>query len=324
MMMMMFSVLRHIPHAEMWKKMRFISHISNLADVQSVRTATLRIHLQVYMLYISVESSVRVVFDAGQNGVGLGHLVPVKGTLNSSAYQDNLDNFMLPTLREEFGDGSFLFQHDCTPVHKARSIKTWMSEFGVEELDWPAQSPDLNLTEHLWDELEWRLVIMDYRKTGQETGIRPVRDADEDSFELHSVDLELEAVEKQTRNLQVKQAQLQQRKAMLESPSAPRTWPAQFSFTPAPGNHAAWMQQQRKARAKPRPRTAPPPVPPVFEISTRNHFAPLRETECDAVPAILNKNIGAVVLHAGTNDIRLRQTEILKKDFRSLVEKITE
>ncbi|KAK3562948.1 hypothetical protein QTP86_011692 [Hemibagrus guttatus] len=39
------------------------------------------------------------------------------------------------------------------------------------------------------------------------------------------------------------------------------------------------------------------------------------------VPAILNKNIGAVVLHAGTNDIGLRQTEILKKDFRNLVEK---
>ncbi|KAK3532272.1 hypothetical protein QTP86_015255, partial [Hemibagrus guttatus] len=87
-----------------------------------------------------------------------------------------------------------------------------------------------------------------------------------------------------------------------------------------------------------------------------NRFAPLRETACDAViigdsivrhvrataakgkvhtrclpgarvldvsaqvPAILKKNIGAVVLHAGTNDIRLRQTEILKKDFRSLVE----
>ncbi|KAK3524947.1 hypothetical protein QTP86_011480 [Hemibagrus guttatus] len=66
---------------------------------------------------------------------------------------------MLPTLWEQFGDDPFLFQHDCTPVHKARSIKTWMSEFGVEELDWPAQSPDLNQTEHLWDELEQRLDV---------------------------------------------------------------------------------------------------------------------------------------------------------------------
>ncbi|KAK3518399.1 hypothetical protein QTP86_004988, partial [Hemibagrus guttatus] len=150
----------------------------------------------------------------------------------------------------------------------------------------------------------------------------------EDSFELHSVDLELEAVEKQIRDLQVKQIQLRQRKAALESPSA-RTRPAQVSFTPAPGYHAAWMQQQRKTRAKPRARTFPPPPPPVFEIPTQNRFAPLRETACDAViigdsivrhvPAILKKNIGAVVLHAGTNDIRLRQTEILK-DFRSLVE----
>uniref|UniRef100_A0A671TM21 Tc1-like transposase DDE domain-containing protein n=1 Tax=Sparus aurata TaxID=8175 RepID=A0A671TM21_SPAAU len=47
--------------------------------------------------------------------------------------------------------------HDCAPVHKARSIKTWMREFGVDELDWPTQSPDLNPIEHLRDELEQRL-----------------------------------------------------------------------------------------------------------------------------------------------------------------------
>ena len=28
-----------------------------------------------------------------------------------------------------------LFQHDSAPVHKAASIKTWMREFGVDELD---------------------------------------------------------------------------------------------------------------------------------------------------------------------------------------------
>ncbi|KAK3528902.1 hypothetical protein QTP70_012084 [Hemibagrus guttatus] len=146
--------------------------------------------------------------------------------------------------------------------------------------------------------------------------------------------------------------------SITDMPSTPRTRPAQVLFTPAPGYHAAWMQQQRKMRAKPRARTSPPPPPPVFEISTQNRFAPLCEAACDAViigdsivrhvhatvakgkvhtrclpgarvldvsaqvPAILKKNIRAVVLHAGTNDIRLRQTEIQRKDFRSLVEKV--
>ena len=70
--------------------------------------------------------------------VGRGPLVPVQGTLNASADQATLDNTMLPTFWGLCGHSPILFQHDCTPVHKARS------EFGVEELDCPAQSPDLN------------------------------------------------------------------------------------------------------------------------------------------------------------------------------------
>ena len=48
----------------------------------------------------------------------------------------------------EFGEGPFLFQHDNVPVHKARSIQKWFVEIGVEELDWPAQSPDLKPIEN--------------------------------------------------------------------------------------------------------------------------------------------------------------------------------
>lgn len=40
-----------------------------------------------------------------------------------------------------------------------------MNEFGVEELGWPAQSHDLNLTEHLWDELDRRLRARTSRPT---------------------------------------------------------------------------------------------------------------------------------------------------------------
>ena len=44
---------------------------------------------------------------------------------------------MLPTLWQKF-------QHDNAPVHKVRAIQKWLVEIDVEELDWPAQSPDLN------------------------------------------------------------------------------------------------------------------------------------------------------------------------------------
>ncbi|KAK3515632.1 hypothetical protein QTP70_025336, partial [Hemibagrus guttatus] len=189
--------------------------------------------------------------------------------------------------------------------------------------------------------------------------------AGEGSFQLHSVDLELEAMEKQIHDLQVKQAQLRQRKAGLESSrtdahlsQAQRTKDAArtgfvHSGTGVPRSlDAAAVEDASQAPGK--------DLSPSAATCLRDldRFASLCETACDAViigdsivrhvhatvakgkvrtrclpgarvldvsaqvPAILKKNIGAVVLHAGTNNIRLRQTEILKKDFRSLVEKV--
>ena len=47
-----------------------------------------------------------------------------------------------------FGEGPFLFLLDNDPVHKVRSIQKLFVEIRLEELDWPAQSPDLNPIQH--------------------------------------------------------------------------------------------------------------------------------------------------------------------------------
>jgi hypothetical protein len=44
------------------------------------------------------------------------------------------------------------------PRAQSEVHKEWFVEIGVEELDWPVQSPDLNTIEHLWGELEHQLL----------------------------------------------------------------------------------------------------------------------------------------------------------------------
>lgn len=55
---------------------------------------------------------------------------------------------ILPTLLGQQSDA--IFMHDNAPTHTTRIVRSALSEMGIEIMDWPPHSPDLNPIENLW------------------------------------------------------------------------------------------------------------------------------------------------------------------------------
>lgn len=101
------------------------------------------------------------------SSAGVGNLHFIDGKMDRFVYLNILKNNVKQSAEKLGIKDNFAFYQDNDPKHTSEVCKLWLIHHCPKLLKPPPQSPDLNVIEHLWDELARKVYKATYNNINQ-------------------------------------------------------------------------------------------------------------------------------------------------------------